>query len=115
VTASVDVREISPEKAAEVQRRMEAGRRETDQPVAVREVEAAPAPAKRWAVEALQGERVRSGEGEEERECVICLERMVVGEEVIRMPCFHVYHKDCIIRWLDRNHFCPFCHFKLPS
>lgn len=114
VTTSVDVREISPEKAAEVHRRMETGRGESDRPVAPRSVEAAPAPAKRSAVEALARERVSSGEGGEERECGICLDRMVAGEEMIRMPCLHVYHMDCIIRWLDRNHFCPFCHFKLP-
>ncbi|GAU30369.1 hypothetical protein TSUD_57800 [Trifolium subterraneum] len=43
--------------------------------------------------------------------CSICLVDFSVGLEVFRLPspCLHVYHKDCILEWLDRSSTCPMC------
>jgi hypothetical protein len=43
--------------------------------------------------------------------CSICLVEFSVGLEAIRLPspCSHVYHKDCILEWLDRSSTCPLC------
>lgn len=50
---------------------------------------------------------------DEEIACPICLEPMKVGEEVAWSKlrrCQHVYHYDCITRWLfDGNMYCPVC------
>ncbi|XP_057981218.1 probable E3 ubiquitin-protein ligase ATL45 [Malania oleifera] len=46
--------------------------------------------------------------------CVICLEEFLVGSEVRRMPCSHVFHGDCIVQWLGKSHFCPLCRFSMP-
>jgi hypothetical protein len=42
--------------------------------------------------------------------CPTCLEDFVLDEEVIRLPCKHQYHGDCIIPWLKRSVYCPKCH-----
>ncbi|XP_021770056.1 E3 ubiquitin-protein ligase RNF6-like [Chenopodium quinoa] len=114
VTVSLDAKEFSPERAEAIQRRIESGRRESERGVrrvaAVAEMEVAP--PLEAVVEGL--ERKRVAEVEDEIECSICLEKLGVGTEVIMLPCLHVYHTDCIIRWLERTHFCPFCRFKLP-
>lgn len=118
VAVSLNVIEYSTERAVAIQRRIETGRREREREresrrVAV-EVEAeAVAPVKRSVVERLVRERVvEVVEGESE--CSICLEKFGEGGEGLVLPCSHVYHKDCIIRWFERTHFCPFCRFKLP-
>ena len=42
----------------------------------------------------------------EETSCAICLENMTDGVE---LPCKHVYHKECIHTWCERQRDCPVC------
>ncbi|KAF4403199.1 hypothetical protein G4B88_027970 [Cannabis sativa] len=49
-----------------------------------------------------------------ENNCVICLEEMFLGCEAVRLPCFHFYHEDCILNWLEKSNICPLCRFKMP-
>ena len=42
--------------------------------------------------------------------CNICLDGLVTDQEVIKLPCDHVYHSECILEWLDKyNYKCPCC------
>ncbi|XP_039121376.1 uncharacterized protein LOC120258097 [Dioscorea cayenensis subsp. rotundata] len=50
---------------------------------------------------------------EEEVSCMICLEELVAGTEVKRLPCSHVFHGDCIDGWFARRDSCPLCRFTL--
>ncbi|KAK8585949.1 hypothetical protein V6N13_050916 [Hibiscus sabdariffa] len=45
----------------------------------------------------------------EEGDCVVCLEELRVGFEASQMPCAHIFHADCIQRWLNQSHYCPIC------
>ena len=35
------------------------------------------------------------------------------GDEVIYLPCLHVFHKNCLLEWFRRHDDCPICKFKL--
>ncbi|KAL5550652.1 hypothetical protein UlMin_000828 [Ulmus minor] len=56
-------------------------------------------------------------------DCRICLEGLLLPSDfdprekkiVVRLPCSHLFHKDCIVRWLETSHFCPLCRFDMPS
>eukprot|EP00924_Labyrinthula_sp_SR-Ha-C_P010394 snap_masked-scaffold_23-processed-gene-5.46-mRNA-1 protein AED:0.32 eAED:0.32 QI:0/-1/0/1/-1/1/1/0/305 len=50
-------------------------------------------------------------EGNEQ--CVVCCEEQKVGDLGIKLPCFHCFHKDCIIPWLKRHNTCPVCRVPL--
>ncbi|KAI9279487.1 hypothetical protein BC943DRAFT_331670 [Umbelopsis sp. AD052] len=41
--------------------------------------------------------------------CVVCKEDYRVGERALKLPCFHVYHHDCIKPWLKSKKTCPIC------
>ena len=43
--------------------------------------------------------------------CSICLDTMQGGDEVVTLPCFHVFHGKCVADWLIRNEdmACPEC------
>jgi hypothetical protein len=48
-------------------------------------------------------------------ECSICQEFFVVGDEVCKLSCRHVYHTSCVLNWLQSHHTCPLCRLQLPS
>ncbi|XP_062149961.1 probable E3 ubiquitin-protein ligase RHC2A [Alnus glutinosa] len=72
--------------------------------------------AKSSVDEALRNVRIDDGSCTA-RECSICLEEFCSGlePEVVCMPCSHVYHRGCIVRWLQRSHLCPLCRFPMPT
>lgn len=49
------------------------------------------------------------------KECVVCLEEFLDGDEVAYMPCGHFYHYGCIVKWLETSHFCPLCRYHMPT
>ncbi|XP_069460321.1 E3 ubiquitin-protein ligase ZNRF1 [Ambystoma mexicanum] len=40
-------------------------------------------------------------------ECVICLEELIQGDTIARLPCLCIYHKSCIDSWFEVNRSCP--------
>ncbi|OBT73193.1 hypothetical protein VF21_08701 [Pseudogymnoascus sp. 05NY08] len=43
--------------------------------------------------------------------CAVCMMDLGVGEDVRRLPCTHLFHYECIVRWLHYEN-CPFCRRK---
>ena len=44
--------------------------------------------------------------------CVICFEKFKLNEKIIKLNCFHIFHKECIENWLNKNNICPVCKNK---
>ena len=42
-------------------------------------------------------------------ECSICLEKYKKKDQIIDLECNHVFHKECIKLWLNKNNSCPQC------
>ncbi|XP_071957425.1 E3 ubiquitin-protein ligase ZNRF2-like [Antedon mediterranea] len=40
-------------------------------------------------------------------ECSICLDDMLEGNTIARLPCLCIYHKPCIDSWFEVNRSCP--------
>lgn len=51
--------------------------------------------------------------GDKCNECLICREVFVEGDEALRLPCRHLYHKPCLLQWLERKASCPLCRADL--
>lgn len=52
----------------------------------------------------------RASETDEDSEkCTICLSQFEVDNDVRRLPCMHLFHKDCVDQWLLTNKHCPIC------
>ncbi|CAN8280555.1 unnamed protein product [Cochlearia groenlandica] len=49
--------------------------------------------------------RKRAGE-----RCVICQLKYKIGERQMNLPCKHMYHSECISKWLSINKVCPVCN-----
>jgi len=60
------------------------------------------------------GSLVQDEDGEEPT-CTICLCEYEDGETLVRLPCGHVYHDECIKSWTDGHSKCPLCNIDLES
>uniref|UniRef100_A0A0D6QUX0 RING-type E3 ubiquitin transferase n=1 Tax=Araucaria cunninghamii TaxID=56994 RepID=A0A0D6QUX0_ARACU len=47
--------------------------------------------------------------------CAICKDAMIDGDVAKQLPCFHLYHPDCILPWLSTRNSCPICRYELPT
>lgn len=45
-----------------------------------------------------------------EPSCVICLSDFATGDTLRRMECMHVFHKECVDKWLQQSKKCPSCN-----
>ena len=51
---------------------------------------------------------------EQFQKCIICMEKYIINDEVKTLPCFHLFHKDCIDQWFKAgNDSCPICKNKI--
>ena len=41
--------------------------------------------------------------------CSICLEDFKPGDDIKKLNCTHIFHKDCLEPWLNNNRNCPMC------
>ena len=56
----------------------------------------------------------------EDAECSICLQLYVddpPGILIAELNCSnkHIFHKDCLIKWIENNNICPLCREIIPS
>lgn len=45
--------------------------------------------------------------------CVVCQMRYKRGDRQTKLPCKHIYHTDCISKWLSINKVCPVCNMEV--
>ena len=48
-----------------------------------------------------------------EEKCTICLCEYTHNDDVRRLPCMHLFHIDCVDRWLQQNKRCPMCRMDI--
>ncbi|GAB5361085.1 hypothetical protein AAMO2058_000684300 [Amorphochlora amoebiformis] len=53
------------------------------------------------------------GKNSEKEECSICLSEYEQGEATRRLPCLHMFHKECVDLWLRDKAECPCCRTKI--
>ena len=41
--------------------------------------------------------------------CMVCLEPFKRHDQIGKLMCTHIFHKDCIYQWLKTNATCPLC------
>jgi E3 ubiquitin-protein ligase RNF115/126 len=71
----------------------------------------APGPASPDAIAALPkkklDEKMLGPEGK--GECVVCMDDVHIGDEVVLLPCSHWFHEACAASWLSEHNTCPIC------
>ena len=49
------------------------------------------------------------------KECTVCLDEQTLGSLACKLPCGHLFHKECVKDWLCRHCICPVCRLELET
>ncbi len=41
--------------------------------------------------------------------CIICRDEMTASPSTKKLPCNHIFHKNCLRSWFQRQQTCPTC------
>ena len=62
----------------------------------------------------MESSQKEDNKNENFEKCVICMEKYIIDDEVETLPCFHIFHKNCIDQWLKAGKdTCPICKNKV--
>ncbi|KAI9253490.1 hypothetical protein BDA99DRAFT_443493, partial [Phascolomyces articulosus] len=67
----------------------------------------APPPAPETVIDSLPKRKLTDEEIAQQTDCAVCKDEFEGTEQVIELPCAHVFHEDCIKPWLKVNGTCP--------
>ncbi|KAF5196922.1 hypothetical protein FRX31_013490 [Thalictrum thalictroides] len=76
-----------------------------------------PKGASRASIDGLERIKYKSEDCKQVTSCSVCCEEFMIEEEIRKMPCSsaHIFHADCIQKWLEINHICPVCRYQMPT
>jgi len=74
-----------------------------------------PPPASENAVSKLPRIKITFSQTDLKMDCSVCQCEFELDEEVVKLPCDHLFHSDCILPWFKMNNSCPVCRFELPT
>ncbi|CAN0888259.1 E3 ubiquitin-protein ligase RING1-like [Linum grandiflorum] len=73
-------------------------------------------PASKSAIDALPTIKITDQDlNSDMNQCAVCKDEFETGAEAKQMPCKHLYHRDCIVPWLEMHNSCPVCRLELPT
>jgi len=59
--------------------------------------------------------RMSAEERHTKLQCPICIANFEMGDELLQLPCLHLFHQRCVSIWLKRANSCPLCRKELPT
>lgn len=68
-----------------------------------------PPPMAKNDIQNLPSVGVTIDQVEKNLQCSVCMEDFKLEEQVKQVPCGHIYHRDCIVPWLEMHGSCPIC------
>ena len=49
------------------------------------------------------------------KKCSICLSKYIGTDIIKEFPCKHIYHKNCLLKWLKKSNLCPLCKYNIKN
>ena len=52
-----------------------------------------------------------SSDENQSSQCAICLGDFNLADLLLQLTCKHIYHRECLLHWLQTHYRCPYCRF----
>lgn len=74
-------------------------------------------PASQRAINSLPMVKVTADDVMEvtNKECLICLEEQCIGSWSCKLQCGHLFHRQCLVEWLEKHCTCPVCRYEIET
>ena len=74
-------------------------------------------PASNWQLNNLPMVKITVDDLQEQsnKECMVCLMEHEVGKYACKLPCSHLFHRECLLDWLHKHSNCPICRYELET
>eukprot|EP00123_Amoebidium_parasiticum_P007839 comp18400_c0_seq1/m.19598 comp18400_c0_seq1/g.19598 ORF comp18400_c0_seq1/g.19598 comp18400_c0_seq1/m.19598 type:complete len:145 (-) comp18400_c0_seq1:109-543(-) len=72
-------------------------------------------PASKAVIDTLPTFKITAEEFAKGASCAVCMEAFPLNAHPTRLPCFHLYHRECVVEWLKRHNNCPTCRHELET
>ena len=63
----------------------------------------------------FQFKHVKKYSALKEDKCPICLQKYKGSDIIKEFPCKHIFHKNCIFKWLKTSNVCPLCKYDITN
>ena len=63
----------------------------------------------------FQYKHIKKYSKNKEKKCSICLIKYQKPDILKEFPCKHIYHKNCILKWLEKSNICPLCKYDVTN
>jgi hypothetical protein len=54
---------------------------------------------------------VKNNENKNNSKCLICLSDFQIGDNASTLPCLHIFHSNCLEKWINQQKWCPICKY----
>lgn len=48
-------------------------------------------------------------------DCSVCKDEFDLESQLVKLPCNHYFHGECLKPWLQQRNSCPTCRYELPT
>jgi len=48
-------------------------------------------------------------------DCSVCKDEFNLESKLVKLPCKHYFHGECVKPWLEQRNSCPICRYELPT
>ena len=63
----------------------------------------------------FQYKHIKKYSKNKEKKCSICLVKYQKPDILKEFPCNHIYHKNCILKWLEKSNIGPLCKYDITN
>ena len=63
----------------------------------------------------FQYKHIKKYSKNKEKKCSICLVKYQKPDILKEFPCNHIYHKNCILKWIKNSNKCPLCKYDITN